>query len=100
MPLNLDPEMERQVLERAQDAGMNANDYIAGMLRATAPDRAPDPVARVRSLLSQWQRQDATPVAPPGPNDGTLTPSEALFRRWEQEDAGLSEDARRAEEDQ
>ncbi|MGH2344774.1 MAG: hypothetical protein ACRDG4_06080, partial [Chloroflexota bacterium] len=39
-----------------------------------------------------------TPVTAPAPNDGTLTPSEALFRQWEQEDAKLTDEERQAEE--
>jgi hypothetical protein len=47
-------------------------------------------VANVEALISEWQRQDNTPAGSPPPNDGTMTPSEALFRKWEAEDATLT----------
>ena len=53
----------------------------------------------MRSLLRRWQQHDQTPTAAPAPNDGTLTPSEALFLQWEHEDATLSDEARQAEEE-
>jgi hypothetical protein len=98
VPLDLHPDIERQILARAQAAGITANDYVARLLQAAAPGTAPDPVARVRRLLSEWQQHDHTPTATPAPIDGTLTPSEALFRQWEEEDAGLTDDERQAEE--
>ncbi|HVA92208.1 MAG TPA: hypothetical protein VNL71_20470 [Chloroflexota bacterium] len=90
MALELNPEIERQVLELAQAAGTTANDYVAGLLQAADPTASPDPATRVRELLHQWQQYDRTPTASPAPNDGALTPSEALFRQWEREDATLS----------
>lgn len=82
--------------ERSQfTPGTTANEYSARLLEAAAPISAPDPVARVCSLLVQWQQQGNTPIAAPSPNDGTLTPSEALFREWEQDDATLTDEAAR-----
>ena len=99
MALELSPEVERQVLERARAAGITADDYLARLLQAADPVAPPDPVAQVRSLLHQWQQLDHTPTAAPAPNDGTLSPSEALFRQWEREDAAMSDEARQAEEE-
>ncbi len=99
MSLELNPDVERQVVERARAAGTTVSDYIARLLQAAAPVAALDPAARVRSLLYQWQQQDHTPTAAPAPNDGTLTPSEALFRQWEQEDATLTDEERQVEEE-
>ncbi len=98
MSLELNPDVERQVLERAQAAGTTASDYIARLLQAAAPIASPDPAARVRGLLKEWQH-DHTPTAAPAPHDGTLTPSEALSRQWEQEDANLTDEVRQAEEE-
>ena len=99
MALELNPEVERQVVERARAAGTTTNDYVAGLLQAASSNLEIDPVTRVRDLLRQWQQHDHTPTAAPAPNDGTLTPSEALFRQWEQEDAKLSDEERHAEEE-
>jgi hypothetical protein len=81
MSLDLSPEVEREVLARAQAMGTTAIEYLARLLKeAAGPITAPSPVAHVRALLAQWQQQDHTPTAAPAPNDGSLTPSEALFR--------------------
>lgn len=98
MSLDLHPDIERQVLVRAQAAGVTPSDYVAGLLGAATPSGATDPVERVRELLQEWQRHDRIPTAPAPPGDGTMTPSKALFRQWEQEDAGMNEDERRAAE--
>jgi hypothetical protein len=97
MSLDLHPDVERLVMARAQAAGMSPSDYLARLLAAGISTAAPTPAERVHALLQEWQQADGTPTAMPAPNEGTLTPSEALFRQWEQEDAGLSEDERRAE---
>jgi hypothetical protein len=98
--LELSPEIEREVLARAQAMGTTANEYLARLLReARGPITAPTPVAHVRTLLAQWQQLDNTPTAAPAPNDGSLTPSEALFREWEQEDASLTEAERQANDE-
>ena len=100
MSLEIHPEVERQVLERAEVAGISASDYIARLLRGTVPSIVPAPAARVRDLLREWQHYDHTPTAAPAPDDGTHTPSEALFRQWEREDAALTDAERRVEEAQ
>lgn len=98
MSLDLHPEVERQVVAAARAAGITPSDYVARLLVA-ADMPAADPVAHVRGVLRDWQQRDRTPSAPPVPNDGALTPSEALFRQWEREDAGLTEESRRTEEE-
>ena len=100
MSLEIHPEVERQVLERAKVAGISASDYIATLLRGTAPSIVPAAAARVRDLLREWQQDDHTPIAAPAPDDGTRTPSEALFRQWEREDAALTDEERRVGEAQ
>jgi hypothetical protein len=96
--LELNPEVERQVLERARAAGTTASDYIAQLLQAYTTIASPNPIARVHGLLNQWQFQDRSPTSAPAPNDGTFTASEALFRQWEREDANLTDEERQAEE--
>ena len=88
------------MLERAEVAGISASDYIARLLLGTIPRIVPAPVARVRDLLREWQQDDHTPTVAPAPDHGTLTPSEALFRQWEREDAALTDEERRVEEAQ
>lgn len=53
-------------------------------------DTPRDPKARVRALLAEWQAQDNTPRLPPLPARGAETPTQALFRKWEMEDATMT----------
>jgi hypothetical protein len=57
-----------------------------------------DTPARVTNLLREWQREDNTPVMQTPLNDGTMTPSEALFRKWAAEDSLLTPEEAKAEE--
>lgn len=89
MSLELAPEVENTVREYAEAEGVSINDLIA----RTFPPRTArrDPAEHVRNLLSQWQQQDGTRFAQPAPNDGAMTPSEALFQKWVEEDEQMSE---------
>jgi hypothetical protein len=99
MSLDLHRDVERLVLARAQAAGITPSDYVARLLGAGTPSAPSTPVERVRFLLQEWQQEDHTPTAALPPNDGSLTPSEALFRQWEHEDARLTDEERQAEEE-
>lgn len=98
MSLELPPELESTVREYAEAEGVSINDLIARHFPPRMAKR--DPVAHVKSLLAQWQQQDNTPTTLPAPNDGTLTPSEALFRKWDAEDALLTDEERQAQAEQ
>jgi chromosome condensin MukBEF MukE localization factor len=54
---------------------------------------------KVRALLRRWQAQDNTPVvaAGPEPRPGETT-TEALFRKWNEEDARMTDEEREAED--
>lgn len=98
MSLELAPEVERAVAERAAAEGISINELLSRYFRP-APPRPQTSVERVKSLLTQWQHMDNTPVARPLPNDGSMTPSEALFQQWDHEDDSLSEAERQTQED-
>jgi hypothetical protein len=57
-----------------------------------------DPRDRVNALLAQWQAADNTPLRPPIPTRPGETPTQALFRKWEEEDARMTDEERDAEE--
>jgi len=94
---SLAPETESRIQEYAIHEGINADEAINQLLRFVTSSAPRDPVAHVRNLLAQCQQQDGTPVAQPAPNDGSLTPSEALFRKWDAEDAQLNDADRQAQ---
>jgi hypothetical protein len=53
MSLELNPEIERLLVERAHAAGTSASDYVARLLQVAAPTALPGPAARVRALLNE-----------------------------------------------
>jgi hypothetical protein len=57
-----------------------------------------DPRDRVNALLAQWQAADSTPLRPPIPTRPGETPTQALFRKWEEEDANMTDEEREAED--
>lgn len=101
MSLELPTEVENRVRQNAAQEGISAGEYISRLMQSR-PDNfavsSNDPVARVNALIVKWQKADNTPVAPPAPNDGTMTPSEALFKQWERENAEMTDEEREAED--
>jgi hypothetical protein len=100
MSLELTPEAETILRQQAEREGVSIDELV--MRTFTKRQSAQSAVSeaeqeRVLALLRQWQH-DTPPVASPAPNDGTLTPSEALFRQWEQEDAALTDEQRAEQE--
>lgn len=99
MSLEISPEVESVVRERAAAEGVSVEELLMhtfaterSVIQATS-----DPKERVRALLSKWQAEDNTPTLPPIPTQNGETPTQALFRKWDEEDARLS-DAERKEE--
>jgi|SRR5579871_433012 len=81
MTLDVSPEIEIMIRQRAAAEGVSINDLLA---RTFAPDKespAGDPIERVRQLLSRWQAEDHTPIVPPIPAQNGETLTQALFRR-------------------
>ena len=101
MSLDLAPEIENSVRAQAESEGITIDDLLA---RHFPPQLTQDdPVHRVRRLLSLWRQQDGTPPASITASDSAdagLTPSEALFQKWDAEDALLSEAERQAQRDE
>lgn len=94
MSLDVSPEIEIVVRERAAAAGVSVNDLLArtfGQEKPQAPSPT-DPKEHVRVLLAQWQAQDNTPILPPILPQNGETPTQALFRKWEEEDANRTEE--------
>jgi hypothetical protein len=51
-----------------------------------------DPKAGVHALLAQWQAADNTPILPPIPMRPGETPTQALFRKWDEEAANMTDE--------
>jgi hypothetical protein len=100
MSLDLSPEIENVVRERAAAAGVSVNDLLARTFVQEKVQTRPliDPKEHVRALLAQWQTQDNTPILPPIPIHYGETPTQALFRKWEDEDADMSKEEQEREE--
>ena len=99
MSLDISSEIENVIRERAQAAGLSVNDLLAraftSEVMATRPST--DPKEHVRALLTRWRAQDNTPVLPPIPTQNGETPTQALFRNWEEEDANMTEEEQERE---
>ncbi len=50
-----------------------------------------DPREHLRTLLAHWRTQDYKPISRPVSIQNGETPTRALFRMWEEEDAALTE---------
>jgi hypothetical protein len=100
MSLELSPEIEQVVRERATAEGVSVNDLLARTFAPEMADVRPpnDPIAHVRALLAGWQASDHTPSLPQAPPRSGETPTEALFRMWEEEDAHLTDKEVESEE--
>lgn len=100
--LDLGPAVEHQILERAEATGVTAAQYVEKLLAEhplITPAVSPhNPVAHVQSLITKWQQEDKTPLAETILHDETLTPSEALFRQWDEEDAQMTDEERHHQE--
>lgn len=100
MSLDLSPEIENVVRERAAAAGVSVNDLLARTFIQEKEQTRPviDPKEHVRALLAHWQAQDNSPILPPIPIQSGETPTQALFRKWENEDADMTEEEQEREE--
>ena len=83
LTLDLEPEVEISLREAAAAEGISINELLA---RTFPPQIAKSsPRDHVQALLTRWQEQDQSPVA------ALVTSSEALFHKWDQEDAALTD---------
>jgi hypothetical protein len=96
MSLDLRPEVERIVRERAAAEGVSVDDLLARTFAAAS--NAGEAERRVRALLAQWQAEDRTPAAPSPHAPGSAPPGEALFARWRELDAAMTDEEREAED--
>jgi hypothetical protein len=99
LTIELNPEEEARLASAAASAGLEPAVLARKLLAERLPIATPvSPQEKVRALLRQWQAQDNTPViAGPEPLPGETT-TEALFRKWDEEDARMTEEEREAED--
>ena len=100
MSLEISPEIENVVRERAAIEGVSVNELLA---RAFAPNKIEDyqisePRAHLQNLLARWQAEDNTPLVPPPPTRPGETPTQALFRQWREEEAHMTDPEKEAED--
>ncbi len=103
MSSELSPEIENVVRERAAAEGVSVNDLLAqtfAPMQHNTPLPSPpvhDPKAHVAALLARWQTADNTPLRPAPPTLPGETPTQALFRKWAEEDANMTKEEQEAE---
>lgn len=97
MSLDISPDIEKMVRERAATEGVTVNDLLTRTFVQEKNQTPPsaNPKEHVRALIAQWQAQDNTPLLPPIPTRNGETPTQALLRKWEDEDSNLTEAERK-----
>ncbi len=101
--IDLTPEQEARIHAAAHQNGIAPAEVVKRLVEEHLPPLSPDQEsapndskAHVRALLAQWQAQDSTPRRLPIPTRNGETPTEALFRKWEEEDAAMTEEEHEA----
>jgi hypothetical protein len=79
---------------------VEATSQVQGRIasQTSTEEKQSDPRNRVRELLAQWQAEDHTPLRSPTPARPGETPTQALFRKWAEEDALMSDEEKDAED--
>jgi hypothetical protein len=106
LTIELTPEQESRLAAVARSRGLELAQLAQRLVTEHLPENRPDPSdraglsppERVRALVAEWQAQDNTPTLPPVATKEGETPTEALFRQWEEEDAAMTEEEREAED--
>jgi hypothetical protein len=100
MSLDLGPEIENAIRLRAAAEGVSVNDLLARTfaLERQVTNSTRDSKLHIQALLDKWQAADNTPIMPPMPTLPGETPTRALFRRWKEEDALMTDEEKDAED--
>jgi hypothetical protein len=96
MPLELAPDVEREVQERADRTGMTPSEFIHTLLQVTTKPTTPssqtkrgkeqeERLAQARAKMHAWQQEYGLPV----PEDGFKSTA-TLFEQWRAEDANMT----------
>src|SRR5689334_7411159 len=100
MSLTLTPEVEAPVEERAREEGVSPNELLARTLGTNGKSDAPanDPIERAMRIVREGRAADKKiPVMEPIETLPGGGPLEALFRKWAEEDALLTNEERENE---
>ena len=93
MSLEINPKLENRLRHQATRFGLTIEQLLERVLPTQglqfAPDTSKNERERVQALIAEWQHQDQTPVLSTPVREG-LTPTQALFKVWEEEDATLT----------
>jgi|SRR5579862_6023097 len=95
MSLDVDPSVEDAVRERAAAEGITVDAFLERTLGIASHNGGSE--RRVRTLLAQWQAEDATRPAPYSGEPGVGSSTE-LFERWNRADAAMTDEEREAED--
>lgn len=99
LTIDLSPSEEVQFTDAARQEGLEPAAFVKRLVAEYLPPTAPtDPIAHVQTLLATWQAEDQTPTLPPVPTRPGETPTEALFRTWDEEDANTTEEEQEQQE--
>lgn len=95
--IDFSPTQAEQLANIAREEGVAPATLVQQLVAAHLPSR--NPVAQVQALLAQWQAEDKSfSVIPSLVSQAGDDPTKALFRTWDEEDARMTDDERRAED--
>jgi len=97
LTIDFSPLEEAQIAVAARQEGLETAALVKKLVHQHLPSGLP--VSRVQTLLTQWQAQDNTPHLPSVPAHSGETPTQAQFRQWAVEDAGMTEKERQEEDE-
>jgi microcystin degradation protein MlrC len=91
MPLTIDltSDEEARLAAAAQRTGLAPAEFARKLVTDHLPDA--DPMEALNAKLREWQAQDGTPLMPD-------VPTRILFAQWAEEDAGMTDAEREAED--
>jgi hypothetical protein len=91
LTLRLSSEYEDLLEQEARREGITPDALAARIVERQLAPLASDPVARMHARLRAWQEKDGVRLFPD-------TPASALFARWDEESAGMTDEERECEE--
>ncbi len=100
MPLQLSPELETIVLERAVEEGVSVENLLARIFvsKDSQAQSAINPQERVKSLLTRLSIEDGAVSQYQENCRYGGSSAKALFQKWEEEESQLTEEEREAED--
>jgi hypothetical protein len=91
LSLELRPEVEKLIRERARAEGVSVDELPSGAFTGEQAYRSATPSNRVREITSDWQAHDRDSLHLIKSNLANRVPDHSLFAAWREQDFAMSE---------